>query len=105
MFCPKCGVANADNSRNCAQCGTELRVEVVSVPNYLIPSILTTLCCCLPFGIVAIVYAAQVNSKLAGGDAEGAKAASRKAHIWCWVSFGCGLLVVALQILIAVLGN
>src|SRR5882724_11600119 len=26
------------------------------VPNYLVQSILCTLCCCLPFGIVAIVY-------------------------------------------------
>src|SRR5438128_1439779 len=35
------------------------------VPNYLVQSILCTLFCCLPFGIVAIVYAAQVNSKVA----------------------------------------
>src|SRR5438093_12052328 len=34
---------------------------VVAVPNYLIQAILVTLCCCLPFGIPAIVYAAQVN--------------------------------------------
>ncbi|MDQ3389279.1 MAG: CD225/dispanin family protein, partial [Gemmatimonadota bacterium] len=31
-----------------------------NVPNYLIPSILATLCCCLPAGIVSIIYAAQV---------------------------------------------
>src|ERR1043166_271348 len=40
----------------------------VDVPNYLVPAILCTLCCCLPGGIAAIIYAAQVNSKKAAGD-------------------------------------
>jgi hypothetical protein len=62
------------------------------VPNYLVQAILVTLCCCLPFGIVAIVYAAQVNSKLSGGDLAGATAASRNAKLWCWISFAVGLL-------------
>ena len=34
------------------------------VPNYLWQSIVVTLCCCLPFGVVAIGFAAQVKSKL-----------------------------------------
>lgn len=37
------------------------------MPTYLAPAILTTIFCCLPFGIVSIVYAAQVNGKLAAG--------------------------------------
>jgi len=41
--------------------------ETKAVPNYLVQAILCTICCCLPFGIVAIVYAAQVNGKVAGG--------------------------------------
>jgi hypothetical protein len=38
------------------------------IQNYLVTAILVTLCCCVQAGIVAIVYAAQVNSKLAAGD-------------------------------------
>lgn len=49
------------------------------VPNYLVQSILVTLFCCLPFGVVAIIYAAQVNSKLQVGDYEGAVKASNTA--------------------------
>jgi len=64
-----------------------------SIPNYLVQSILVTLCCCLPGGIVAIVYAAQVNSKLGAGDIAGAQDASGKAKMWCWISFGVGLVV------------
>ena len=65
----------------------------VQIPNYLVWSILSTLCCCIPFGIVAIVFSAQVNSKLAAGDVAGARASSDKAKLWCWVAFGTGLVV------------
>ncbi len=62
------------------------------VENYLVWAILSTICCCLPFGIPAIVFAAQVNSKLATGDVTGAREASQKAKMWCWIAFGAGLL-------------
>jgi hypothetical protein len=61
------------------------------VPNYLVQSILTTIFCCLPFGIVAIIFAAQVNGKLAGGDYAGAVQSSKQAKMWCWIGFGIGL--------------
>jgi hypothetical protein len=74
------------------------------VPNYLTQSILCTLLCCWPLGIVAIVNAAQVNNKLATGDSEGAQKASDRARLWCWLSFLLGLiavpLFVGLQILV-----
>jgi hypothetical protein len=70
-----------------------------SVPNYLVQAILTTIFCCIPFGIVAIVFAAQVNGKLAAGDYAGAVQASNQAKMWSWISFGLGLvtyLIVAI---------
>ena len=60
------------------------------VPNYLVQAILVTIFCCLPAGIVSIVYAAQVNSKLAAGDMNGALESSRSAKMWAWISFGLG---------------
>ncbi len=62
-----------------------------AVSNYLVPAILVTVLCCLPTGIAAIVYAAQVNTKLATGDVAGAQESSRKAKLWCWISAGAGL--------------
>jgi len=50
--------------------------------NYLIESILVTVFCCLPFGIVGIVNAAQVNTKFDLGDYEGALKASKEAQKW-----------------------
>ena len=66
----------------------------VTVPNYLVQAILVTVLCCLPFGIVSIIYAAQVNSKLAIGDIAGATQSSRSAKMWAWIGFGIGGLWV-----------
>jgi hypothetical protein len=62
------------------------------VKNYLVESILCTICCCLPFGIPGIVFAAQVDSKLKGGDVDGAIEASEKAKKWTLISFILGLI-------------
>jgi hypothetical protein len=100
VFCTKCGAQNDDNALKCVQCGNEINhfqyintgaPGGVSVPNYLVQAILVTLFCCLPFGIAAIVFAAQVNGKLAAGDYNGALETSRKARTWCWVSLWVGL--------------
>ena len=75
-----------------------------AIPNYLVQSILVTLCCCLPAGIPAIVFAAQVNSKLQAGDVNGALNSSKNARTWCWVSFGLGIAAVIVQFLLVAVG-
>ena len=66
--------------------------------NWLVESILVTIFCCLPFGIVGIVNASQVNSKFAAGDFEGAVRASKEARKWTRIGFfiALGLLIVYL---------
>jgi hypothetical protein len=51
------------------------------------------LLCFLPTGIVAIVYASQVSSKIGVGDFQGATKASNSAKTWTIVSVVVGLLV------------
>ena len=66
-------------------------------PNYLVFAILTTLFCCLPFGIASIVFSAQVNSKYAMGDYSGALQSSAKARqfaIYSAIAFGVGLVLL-----------
>lgn len=69
----------------------------------LVWSILATICCCVPLGIPAIVYAAIATSKMGSGDVAGAYDAAGKAKMWAWIAFGLGLLlnilVAAVQIL------
>lgn len=47
--------------------------------NYLVWAILSTILCCLPLGIVSIIFSTQVNTKWALGDYAGAQESSRKA--------------------------
>jgi len=63
-----------------------------SIPNYLVQAILVTICCCPAFGIIGIIFAAQVNAKIAQGDIEGARRSSDQAKLWCWLGFGLGLV-------------
>lgn len=68
--------------------------------NYLLESILITIFCCQPFGIVGIVFASQVNSKYAIGDYEGAVQASKEAKKWTKWGFITGLVAGILFLLI-----
>lgn len=74
--------------------------------NYLVESILITLCCCLPLGIVGIVFAAQVDSKWNAGDHAGAISAADNAKKFVLIGLVLGLivnlLVVALQMVAAI---
>ena len=62
------------------------------VPNYLVPAILATIFCCLPLGVVSIIFATQVNSKIAAGDTAGAVEASGKAQMFMMIAVVAGLL-------------
>lgn len=78
--------------------------SATAVPNYLVPAILVTLFCCLPGGIVSIVYASQVNGKIAAGDIAGAQAASKNAKMWTMISAGVGVVfflgIIILNVLV-----
>lgn len=62
-----------------------------TVPNYLVPAIISAVCC-FPLGIISIVFAAQVNGKVAAGDIAGAMNASKMAKIFSYVFIGLALL-------------
>lgn len=64
---------------------------MVKPNNYLVWAILGTIFCCLPFGIVSIVYASKVDGLWLAGNYFAATEAARKAKTWFWWSFGIGL--------------
>ncbi len=70
----------------------------VMPPTYLVWSVVMTLLCCLPAGIVAIIFACQVSSKFYAGDYEGAVKASERAQIWIIVSFVLGIMANTLYL-------
>jgi hypothetical protein len=72
------------------------------IPNYLGWAIAVLILCFWPTGIAAVVYASQVDGRLAMGDIAGAQESSRKAKMWCWITFGIGVGLIVLGIVIAV---
>ena len=73
-----------------------------SVPNYLVPAIIS-LFCCLPLGIVGVIFAAQVNSKVAAGDTAGALDSSKKAKMFSFIAIGLGLAAIVCYVLFVVI--
>jgi predicted secreted protein len=71
--------------------------------NKLVWSILVTLFCCLPFGIVAIVKSAEVNSKWNAGDVAGAQQSAADAGKWIKWSVIAGVVVAVIYLVFIVL--
>ena len=72
--------------------------------NWLVESILVTILCCLPFGIVGIINAAKVDSAFKQGQVAEAEKASREAARWTKIGFFCGLGVVVIYLILMALG-
>ncbi|MBE8722148.1 CD225/dispanin family protein [Sphingobacterium pedocola] len=60
---------------------------------YLIETILTTIFCCWPLGIPAIIYASRVEKKFYAGDILGAETDSANAKKWMLINIGACILI------------
>lgn len=67
-------------------------------------AILSTILCCLPLGIVAIIKASSVNGLYDRGDYAGAEAAAKSAKTWALWGAGIALIGTILYILLVVVG-
>lgn len=96
--CPNCGVQNADFSLTCENCKKPLpavnrALNPRTIEDHLVAAILVTIFCCFPFGVVAIVYAAQVSGHLQSGNFTAAKSAADNAWFWIKLSFWIALVL------------
>lgn len=73
---------NYNYSTNLNQPPRQPQRPVIPPKTWLLESILVTLFCCLPFGIVGIVYASKVESLWSAGRYDLAEQASRDAKKW-----------------------
>ena len=70
--------------------------------NHLVWAILSAIFCCLPLGIVSIVYSSKVDGQYNAGDFIGAQDSANKAKkfaMWAAIS---GVIVAVLYILLVV---
>ena len=78
--------------------------QIPATSSHMVWAILTTIFCCLPFGIVAIVYASKVNPLWTSGDYIGATKASKKAASWSIASAALSLVGCIIYAIIFALG-
>ncbi len=66
---------------------------------WLLESILVTLFCCMPLGLVGIVHAAKADAYYTAGDIERAKRASYDAKVWTTAAFVTGLIIAVIYVI------
>lgn len=70
----------------------------VCPPTYLVWAILSTLLCCIPLGIISIIFSSRVQTQWNQGDFEGAKKSSQQARLWAIIAGVAGILTIALNL-------
>lgn len=112
-YCKYCGENIPDHASVCPRCGNSVgsfstrcdSQEVKKPSAHLALSILVTIFCCLPFGIVGIVYASKVDSNWMAGYYDLARQNSLKARNWSVTGIVIGaVLWVLYLILVYVIG-
>lgn len=63
--------------------------------NHMLMAVLTTVFCCLPLGVVGIVYASKVDSLYYAGDYAGATNAANSARRWSLIGI-VGSIVISI---------
>ncbi len=72
--------------------------------NWLVESILVTILCCLPFGIVGIIHATKVEALWNTGQRDAAYTASKEAAKWVKIGLISWAICVGLYLLFIVFG-
>ena len=120
MYCRNCGSVLPDGAKFCTNCGCGLTADPGQASagyscgnvsgrrgrpaSYLALSIIVTLYCCIPFGIVSIVYASKVDSCWNNGLEDEARENSRKARNWALWGMGLVVLFYVIYLLLIALG-
>lgn len=60
---------------------------------YIVLSVLATLLCCLPFGIIGIVFSSRINFQQKNGNYESARESAKMAKIFLILSLVLGIIV------------
>jgi len=82
----------------------QLGTEEVNTTVPLVLSIVVTLLCCLPLGVVGIVFSAMAMSDKGNGNFAAAKDKAKKAMIFNYIGLAVGVLFILAYIALFVLG-
>ncbi len=111
QFCPYCGGQVHGFQENVARVEEPVVIQTITPPNAprrpssnLALAIFTTLCCCLPFGIVAIVYGIKVDKLYFEGKHEEALLASENARRWAVFAIIFGIIIYLISWVLSIAG-
>ncbi|NLV77744.1 MAG: CD225/dispanin family protein [Rhodococcus sp.] len=71
--------------------------------NYMVWGIITTVLCCLPFGIISLIQSSRVNNLWGQGQFDEARRAAQSAKTWAIWSVVASLLQYGVIILLVVI--
>lgn len=115
-YCHKCGNELPDGASFCPKCCANIPNTATALPQnglgtpspcpptYLALSIVVTVLCCLPFGIVGIIKSGNVSKEYAAGNYSGALEASRLAKKWSIIGICCGLFWPIIYVILVACG-
>lgn len=120
-YCPNCGNPVPDGSYFCQVCGYNIPYSPAPMyqnyqqpqqqqpmppcpPTYLALSIIVTILCCLPFGIVGIIKSSSVTKEYAAGHYDEAQRASKQAKTWSIVGMCTALFWVIVYLILLACG-
>lgn len=69
----------------------------------IIATVVSVMFCCLPHGLVSLIFALQVNKKAAAGDMQGALNSAKQAKTWAIVSIIVSVIGLVVAIFFGVL--
>jgi preprotein translocase subunit SecG len=70
----------------------------------IIATVVSFIFCCLPHGLISLIYALQVNKKAAAGDMAGAAASAGSAKTWGMISIVVAVIWFILAIILQFAG-
>ncbi len=100
--CPECEREVSDEASTCPNCGAPLNKKndraMSEMPeNHMVWAIVTTICCCLPFGIMSIIQASKVSGYWENGEYDDAMEASEKAKKYALIGTVAGALIIIVR--------
>ncbi len=110
--CTQCGSPNDETLSRCARCGAKLPhgpadqrqptgdVATKRPENHMSLAVLAALLF-VPFGLWALVHAAQIRGQYAAGERDRARRAAQRAKRWAHAGIVTGLIVDTLLVLAA----
>lgn len=97
MFCQKCGTDIGESQEMiCPACKEKtLQLEVT---DYTVYSVLSMIFCCVPFGVVSLIYSSKTAQLVKNGKIDEARELSRKAKAWAIAAVVTGFIFTLLYI-------